>query len=356
MNSKRFFLLFLVICFYGNLLLSSGFKTQYRKISLKFKIPTISDHHDYYILKNDSICFDENGDILILSRKNAQLYRFNSDGQYIGKSFRLGQGPNELNRPYRITILQDHKLLILNNFNQFKIFKSKEDQWIQKKQFIIPFTNIGKIISIDRNILCILTSYSLLPGMNKNNDKYFIHFYNFEDKKVLRQFFPPPISDKESTKLRSTHGNGDILLWNGKLLVVFNQPGKMFVFSLKGELLSTLSTKLPFVKTNQAIFKKIKTNEGITVSVDFANNCHMNFITHKGNVYLLTRVNFGTQESPDFKFYINKINLKQKKINSHSYLIFDSVDLSTSMFKAYSDNQLIFFNEDWLYVFNLQIK
>ncbi|MCU0287444.1 MAG: hypothetical protein MUF15_13755 [Acidobacteria bacterium] len=323
-------------------------------LKFQFKIPAVSEKQNFYVLPKDKLKVTDKGDILVLSRKHCTIYRFDSTGLYTGLFLKSGEGPQELTYPQLITPLENNYLLILND-DKFIFYELKE-QISEIERLTVPYLNIGDIEEFNQKKLFVLTSYPLVQGLKGNEAGKLIHVYDIKNKKNIADYFETPgeIGNRNSNELRSEYGSGDIYYFDNLLFLVFNQPGDMYIFNSNGELIRKISTRFPFAKYNTADVKRVESGDGnISIRMNYARTCQMNIFAQDKRVFLITRINIGTDEEPIYHFYLSAIDYKEGKWIDHLKLEAPGVDISKTEFKSFNDKNLIFLDEDFIYSFSL---
>lgn len=323
-------------------------------LKLKFKISTVSEKQSVYILPNDKLRYTGKGDLYVLSRKYANIYWFDSKGQYIGTFLRKGEGPQELSYPQYITSLADNRLIVLND-DKFIFYEIKKNSITEIERRTVPYSNIGDIEEWNLEKFFVLTAYPLTQELDGSKVGKFIHIYNIKNKKSVLDYFdgPEENSSRKSAELRSEYGSGDIFYFDNRLFLIYNQPGNMYIFTTDGILLKKISTKLPFVKYNIPDVKNIDQDGYIIVQMNYAKTCQMNFLSKDKRLYVVSRIDHGKKDEPDYRFYLSLLDYKGGSFVNHLKIVTNGVDISKSEFGGFNENNLILHDEDFIYFFSL---
>jgi hypothetical protein len=324
-------------------------------LKLQFKIPTVYEKENVYILPKDKLSYTAEGDILILSRKYACIYRFNSKGQYIGTFLRKGEGPGELSYPQSVTPLPSNRFIILND-DKFIFYEIKENGISETERRTVPYSNVSDIDAWNREKLFVLTAYPLAPGLKGSEAGKFLHIFDIKNEKSSLDYFggPEETSRRQSAELRSEYGSGDIYYFDDKLFLVYNQPGDMYIFNPDGTLLKKISTKFHFVKYNTANVERVEQDGDIYIRMFYATTCQMNILSNDKTLYLVTRIDQGKKDNPDYRFYLSPLDYKAGNFVDHFEIATKGVDLSKAEFKTFNEQNLVFLDEDFIYCFSPQ--
>jgi len=317
------------------------------------KIPCISEEQNYFIIPaKDRIKFlPGSGEIMALSFKEGKFFRFKTDGSYAGAIGRNGEGPCELQFPADFFILANKKTLILDkNRFQLKVL-AITDKCEEIERFTTPYSDLVDIVELNSGDLLCLTAYPLLPEIYGDNEGNFLHIFGLEKKQKRLDFFPVFDKDKKSSVARGEYGEGDILLHDDKIFLVYNQPSYLYILDTNGKLDKRISTQFPFTRLNRAYEKRVENKDAIQVAINIEKNCKMNLVVKDREIYLLSRINQGDQEKPAFVFYLSRIDFKEGKIERHSRLAAPGIDLAGLDYKCFSGENLLLCDDDFLYVF-----
>jgi hypothetical protein len=324
------------------------------ELKLQFKIPAVSEKQNVYILPKDKLSFTDKGNLLVLSRKYANIYWFDPKGQYIGTFLGKGEGPQELSYPQYITSLSDNRLIVLND-DKFIFYEIKKNSITEIERRTVPYSNIGDIEEWNRESLFVLTAYPLAQEFDGSKVGKFVHIYNIKNKKNVLDYFDGPVesSGSKSVDLRSEYGGGDIFYFDNQLFLTYNQPGYMYIFASDGTPLKKISTKFPFVKYNIPDVKRVEQDGNIIFQMNYAKTCQMNFLLKEKRLYVVSRIDHGKKDEPDYRFYLSPLDYKAGSFVSHLKIVTNGVDISKSEFRGANENSLILHDEDFIYFFSL---
>lgn len=94
-----------------------------------FKVGNLKDTTFYYATFVRS---DEDGNIYVLDMADCSIKIFNSDGTFIRKYGRRGQGPGEFLSPFRMDVAPDGKILVLDpNLHKCELFENDESKQLK---------------------------------------------------------------------------------------------------------------------------------------------------------------------------------------------------------------------------------
>jgi len=97
------------------------------------------------------IAVDSEENIYILDSRNFRVLKFDKNGKFLWKIGRKGQGPGELERPYKIKITSKNNFAVLDNFSKIHFLSSggKYLSTLKSKKMIynIEILNDGRILS-----------------------------------------------------------------------------------------------------------------------------------------------------------------------------------------------------------------
>ncbi|MCP4158196.1 MAG: hypothetical protein GY757_61420 [bacterium] len=323
------------------------------------KLPAVSDKPEYFFTPGDIFRYNRQGELIILSQKRARVYIFDSTHKFVASFFRKGLGPGELSYPSNLFPLPANRLLIVNqDTTRFMVVKRDTNKLTEVERFPVPYHNIGDFEIISPNRLAVLTAFPIMPDLKDISSKYFLHFYDLPTKKKGADVFPPPeiVKFDKSAESRSKYGTGDILFFDGKLFIVYNQPGSLYVLNRNGSLLKKISTSFPFTKMNlPAVKKKVFDDGTLSLQVKYGNSCRMNLVELEGRIYLITSIDNGkNNEDPVFTFYLSALDYKNGTFSRHLKLNSGGVDITQARFAGYSGKNIAFIDDDYLYRFTVK--
>ncbi len=344
---KKIFLLSLILLAYC---LSAG-DIKELTTKLEWKIETVSEKNNYFInVKRDKLTANKKN-IFILSSKYSKLLMFNHKGDFIKTLCKKGKGPMELNFPKNLWLLGEDKILIHNEIGQR--FKEIDLKSMKERKFQSPYSFIGDLTFVEKNKLCVLTPFSMMPKVYPN-DGHFLHYINISDMTKGKHFFPLiKQSDKKEAISYGEYGKGDMVYKKALIWVVFDQPDFIYIYDTKGKLYKKINSNFSYTKNNSAQYKQIKHDDGRVMTIlDIDKKCRMNFLEIKDKLYLLTQINKDNKKYPDMKFYLSEIDIKNFKIKEHKKIKFNNIPKDIFFFNSF-ENHLIFANEDHIYCFEL---
>ena len=245
---------------YEKIEIKMGAKTE--KISLNYKVyPQLKDERNFIDIQTkrifkiggikDTALFaatqirsDNSGNIYALDMGGYSVKKFNSEGVLIRKYGRKGRGPGEFVSPFRIDVINDGKLLVLDiNLTKCEIFENDKS-----KQFLLSSMPVGACF-IDS------TSFATLQVMNPF-DYSSIKKYNIIDgsSEECQNFIK--VNDNLNLGML-TFLQGDILSADDKNFIYVPMYMNHFVkYSQDGKIIYARNTiediQLPSIGTNDS--------------------------------------------------------------------------------------------------------
>lgn len=197
----------------------------------------ISETHGYFFSDITSICVDNEDNLYIADSKLHQVFKFNSNHEFLFKFGQSGQGPGEFINRLSISFGKNGLLYISDQGNlRFSIFKA-DGSFIQqfplsaRTYYDTAIANSkGDIFLLSENLFNIIDCYDnsfrykqSLLGIN-----YHLNFpIKKPPSKMLKRMFRRPPRTNEVHKLLSTNDNLIIALINSQVVVVFDQANNL---------------------------------------------------------------------------------------------------------------------------------
>lgn len=184
-----------------------------------------------------SVAEDEEGNIFILDTGDYCVKKFSSDGKYISRFGRQGQGPGEFQYPMMINC-RGQRLLVTSMPSVFHLF-DLNGQYIDL--FRVPqYQGIGmKLMNSSRAV-----AYSMSPRGENTNQNKILKIYDLQGK-VLHEFGEPFLVDNTNSSwtanfLSITVGRQD------DIFVSFLRQNRIEKYSGSGKLLMKIDRELPY--------------------------------------------------------------------------------------------------------------
>jgi hypothetical protein len=142
------------------------------------------DDRPYQFSSILSADFDAEGNIYVLDYKDACVKVFDKNGRFLRRILRPGQGPNEVENPYRIKIYRAGKRVLVMHKNGFQI-KEFDDLGNFVRSYNLPEQMYGYYDFISENCLLFVAS-------GKYGEKEFNNFkiFSLETQRIEREFAP----------------------------------------------------------------------------------------------------------------------------------------------------------------------
>ena len=180
---------------------------------------------------------DEDGNIFILDAEDYCVKKFSSDGRYITRFGRQGQGPGEFQYPMTIDC-RGQRLLVTSMPEVFHLF-DLNGQYIER--FTVPrYQGFDmKLMNSDSAV-----AYSMSPRGENTNQNKILRIYDLQGK-VLHEFGEPFLVDNTNSSwvanfLDITVDSQD------NILVSFTRQNRIEKYSGSGKLLMKIDRELPY--------------------------------------------------------------------------------------------------------------
>ncbi|UCE40440.1 MAG: 6-bladed beta-propeller [Candidatus Aminicenantes bacterium] len=184
-----------------------------------------------------SVAADEDGNVFVLDSKESCIKKFNTEGKYLTRFGRPGQGPGELDNPMTIDCRQD-KLLITSMASQFHLF-DLDGKYIER--FRLPqYQGFDlRLMSADS-----VVGFAMIPSGENTKKNKVLNIFDIEGN-VLYEFGEPFLVETAKSSwvanfVRIGVDNED------NIFVNFISQNRIEKYSNTGNLLIKIDRKLPF--------------------------------------------------------------------------------------------------------------
>jgi hypothetical protein len=105
-------------------------KYSYVSLDTLYIVDTLQTFCEDPILDVSSVCFDGEGSIYYLDRFYCRIEKFNPEGNHVRSISRRGHGPGEISVPTGFTILNDDRLMVVDNASMRCLFFSPQGDFL----------------------------------------------------------------------------------------------------------------------------------------------------------------------------------------------------------------------------------
>ncbi len=173
----------------------------------------------------------------ILSALNHTLDVYDLEGKFIKSIGDAGKGPGEFLYPTSMTINDDK--IIVSEFNgQMEIFST---DGIHIETLNIPIMPLSSISALGSEQI-------LVSGKHyKNEITNLMHIYSLKEKKIVKSFFPIPLSSQNYSNIFFSIAKLTPFVNTGEHIYSFFAPlNELYKFDLNGNLISKTEVKLDY--------------------------------------------------------------------------------------------------------------
>ncbi len=180
---------------------------------------------------------DEEGNIFILDEREYCVKKFTSDGKYVSRFGRQGQGPGEFEYPQTIDC-RGQRLLVTSMSAVFHLF-DLNGQYIER--FRVPrYQGFGmKLMNSDS-----VVAYSMSPRGENTNQNKILRIYDLQGK-VLQEFGEPFLVDNTSSSWVANF-LGIAVDSQDDIFISFVHQNRIEKYSGNGKLLMKVDRELPY--------------------------------------------------------------------------------------------------------------
>ena len=184
-----------------------------------------------------SVAEDEDGNVFILDTEDYCVKKFSSDGKYVTRFGRQGQGPGEFQYPMTIDC-RGQRLLVTSMPEVFHLF-DLNGQYIER--FTLPrYQGFDmKLMNSDSAV-----AYSMSPRGENTTQNKILRIYDLQGK-VLHEFGEPFLVDNTNSSWVANFL--DIAVDSqDNILVSFTRQNRIEKYSGSGKLLMKIDRELPY--------------------------------------------------------------------------------------------------------------